>query len=514
MDYLISILIFLPAFAAVLGFVVSKESIRIYGISITFVEFLLSLALWMNFDSLDGGVQFVEITPLISNFTFKINYFVGVDGISLFLIVLTTFMTFISLVGLSITKNLKNLIISVLFLEMTMVGVFVALDAIVFYIFWELSLVPMLYIIGAWGGKRRLYASIKFFLYTFFGSLIMLLGILYIAYLHYQIKGEWSFSITDWHYLVLDFPTQVMLFLAFFIGFAVKVPMFPFHTWLPYAHGEAPTIGSVLLAAVLLKMGTYGFIRVSLPVFPDAAISLITPVAILALIMIVYTAFIAFAQKDMKQVIAYSSISHMGVIVLGTFAMNVEGIGGSIFLMLSHGIVSGALFMLVGVIYDRRGTKLMSEFGGLASKMPMYATIFGIMLMASVGLPLTIGFVGEFLSLIGFFKVSPVMTVIAGSTIILGAVYMLFLYKKSFLCEMTNEKNKSLKDLNKNELYALVPLVVLVVILGVYPKPILEPINRSVSDLVSHMKDKSIKIESREFLDRVNFIEYDVKVRE
>jgi NADH-quinone oxidoreductase subunit M len=230
--------------------------------------------------------------------------------------------------------------------------------------------------------------------------------------------------------------------------------------------------------------------------------------------MIVYTAFIAFAQKDMKQVIAYSSISHMGVIVLGTFAMNVEGIGGSIFLMLSHGIVSGALFMLVGVIYDRRGTKLMSEFGGLASKMPMYATIFGIMLMASVGLPLTIGFVGEFLSLIGFFKVSPVMTVIAGSTIILGAVYMLFLYKKSFLCEMTNEKNKSLKDLNKNELYALVPLVVLVVILGVYPKPILEPINRSVSDLVSHMKDKSIKIESREFLDRVNFIEYDVKVRE
>lgn len=326
----------------------------------------------------------------------------------------------------------------------------------------------------------------------------MLVGMLFMAYLYHSISGVWSFSITDWYALVLPVSYQLWLFLAFFVGFAIKVPMFPFHTWLPYAHGQAPTIGSVILAAVLLKMGTYGFVRFSLPLFPDASVMMTPFVAVLAIIMVIYTAMIAYAQEDMKQVIAYSSVSHMGVIVLGTFAMNAEGISGSVFLMLSHGIVSGALFMLVGVIYDRRHTKLMSEFGGLASVMPKYAVIFGIMLMASVGLPLTIGFVGEFLVLLGFYQVSPIGAILAGTTIILGAVYMLSLYKKSFFGPVTNEANKNLPDLNSREMMSLIPLVAIVIWLGVYPKPVLAPIDNSVKALLSFMEEKAQTPEAKE----------------
>lgn len=490
MEHILSILIFFPAFAAFIGFLVKDDSIRMYGIIVTAIEFILSIFLWSNFDTNIAGMQFTEVIPMIS--AYGVNYFVGIDGISLFLVIMTTFMTMISIIGLTEKRNLKQLIITVLFLEMTMVGVFLALDAIIFYLFWELSLVPMLYIVGAWGGNLRVYAAVKFFLYTFVGSLIMLVGMLYLGYVYFQTTGNWSFSILDWNMMLLPFDMQLWLFVAFFCGFAIKVPMFPFHTWLPYAHGQAPTIGSVILAAVLLKMGTYGFVRFSLPLFPDASVYFTYPMAILALIAIIYTAMVAYAQEDIKQVIAYSSVSHMGVIILGIFALNVEGIGGSIFLMISHGIVSGALFMLVGVIYDRRHTKMIKDFGGLAAVMPKYATIFGIMLMASVGLPLTIGFVGEFLSLLGFFKVSPVLTLIAGLTIILGAVYMLVMYKKSFFGPLTNEKNKNLKDVNGRELAALIPLVALVVILGIYPKPILEPVGKSVSQLVEVMQLKAI----------------------
>ena len=504
MEHILSILIFFPAFAAAIAFVVDKEAIRTYGITVTAIEFLLSCFLWASFDSNVAGMQFGEYIPLISQY--GIAYSLGIDGISLFLIIMTTFMTMISLIGLSETKDLKNLIITVLFLEMTMVGVFLALDAIVFYLFWELSLVPMLYIIGAWGGKLRIYASIKFFLYTFTGSLVMLVGMLYLAYVYNQATGVWSFNILDWNALMLPYDMQMWLFVAFFLGFAIKVPMVPFHTWLPYAHGQAPTIGSVILAAVLLKMGTYGFIRFSLPLFPDASVAMMIPMAILAVIAIIYTAMVAYAQEDMKQVIAYSSVSHMGVIILGIFAINVEGIGGSIFLMISHGIVSGALFMLVGVIYDRRHTEMMSEFGGLASVMPKYATIFGIMLMASVGLPLTIGFVGEFLSLLGFFAVSPVITGIAGTTIILGAVYMLVLYKKSFFGPLTNPLNEKLKDLNARELTALIPLVMLVVYLGLFPNTILKPVDTSVKQLVQVMYLKSTLPQTKAKIASVNTI--------
>jgi len=498
MDNILSILVFFPAIAGLLGFVVNKESARAYGITVAAIEFILSLWLWFSFDASNAGMQFVEMIPLIPDF--GIGYYLGVDGISLFIIIMATLMTLIGMMSMTITENIKNMIITLLFLEMTMVGVFVALDAIIFYVFWELSLVPMLYIIGAWGGPLRIYASIKFFLYTFMGSLIMLVGMLFVAYVYHNLTGVWSFAITDWYTLVLPVNYQLWLFAAFFFGFAIKVPMFPFHTWLPYAHGQAPTIGSVILAAVLLKMGTYGFVRFSLPMFPDASVMMITPIAVISIIMIIYTAMVAYAQKDMKQVIAYSSVSHMGIIMLGIFAMNAEGISGSVFQMLSHGIVSGALFMLVGVIYDRRHTKMMDEFGGLASVMPKYAVIFGIMLMASVGLPLTIGFVGEFLVLLGFYQVSPVMTILAGTSIIIGAIYMLSVYKKSFFGPVTNEANKTLKDLDAKETMSLIPLVLIVIWLGIYPKPVLGPIDTSVKAMLAFMDEKAITDEAKDMI--------------
>ncbi len=500
MSHILSVLIFFPALAGVLGFVVEKKSARAYGIAVASVEFLLAIWLWMAFDSNNAGMQFTEFAPIISQF--GISYNVGVDGISLFIVIMATLITLLGIILLDEEKipNMKNMIVSLLFLEMTMIGVFVTLDAIMFYLYWELSLVPMLYIIGAWGGPTRVYAAVKFFLYTFAGSLIMLVGILAMAFYYQEAAGVWSFNLLDWYQLILPAEMQFWLFLAFFVGFAFKVPMFPFHTWLPHAHGQAPTIGSVILAAVLLKMGTYGFVRFSLPMFPDASVEFIPLIMVLSLIMVVYTAMVAFAQKDMKQVIAYSSVSHMGIIMIGVFAMNAEGLSGSIFLMLSHGIVSGALFMLVGVIYERRGTKIMSEFGGLASVMPVYATIYGVMLMASVGLPLTIGFVGEFLVLLGFYKVSVVGTIIAGSTIIIGSIYMLNLFKKTFFGPLTNEKNKNLKDLNSRELTALLPLVAIVVWLGVYPKPVLGPIDNSVKDLISFMESKAQTQEAKDVI--------------
>jgi NADH-quinone oxidoreductase subunit M len=498
MDNILSILVFFPAIAGLLGFVVDKESARAYGITVAAIEFFLSLWLWFSFDMSNAGMQFVELIPLIPDM--GISYYLGADGISLFIILMTTLMTLIGMASMGETKNIKNMIVTLLFLEMTMVGVFVALDAIIFYLFWELSLVPMLYIIGAWGGPLRIYASIKFFLYTFTGSLIMLVGMLFVAYIYHNLTGVWSFAITDWYALVLPVDYQLWLFAAFFVGFAIKVPMFPFHTWIPYAHGQAPTIGSVILAAVLLKMGTYGFVRFSLPMFPDASVMAITPIAVLSLIMIIYTAMIAYAQKDMKQVIAYSSVSHMGIIMLGLFAMNAEGLSGSVFQMLSHGIVSGALFMLVGMIYERRHTKLLSEFGGLAAVMPKFAIIFGVMLMASVGLPLTFGFVGEFLVLLGFYQVSPMMTILAGTSIILGAVYMLRVMKLAFFGPLDNEENKKLKDLNRRETWSLIPLVAIVIWLGVYPKPVLGPIDNSVKALLTFMDEKAITTEAKDMI--------------
>lgn len=503
MEHFLSLVIFFPAIAAILGFFVDEKSIKAYGISIAFVEFILSLFLWFNFSNFRGDFGFIEFIPFISEF--GINYFIGIDGISLFLIILSTFMTLISLISLTITDKLKNLIISILFLEMTMVGVFAALDAIFFYIFWELSLLPMLYIIGAWGSGRRIYAAVKFFLYTFFGSVFLLFGLIFMCYLYHKSTGAYSFNILEWQILKIPFNIQIWLFLAFSIAFAIKTPLFPFHTWLPYAHGQAPTIGSVLLAAVLLKMGTYGFVRFSLPIFPDASVYFADLMCIIAIIMIIYTSFIAFAQKDIKQVIAYSSIAHMGVIMLGIFSMSVEGVAGSVFLMLSHGIVSGGLFMLVGFIYERKHTKEFSEFGGLAKIMPFYAFAFCLVMLGSIGLPLTIGFIGEFLSLLGIFKVSPLYAFLGGFGIIMGAIYSLNLFKKTFFGKITKEENKNLKDLNKTEILAIVPICILVIILGVYPKPVLKHIDTSSKTVLDLMYVKGEK-DAKKYLGVANSI--------
>lgn len=504
MEHILSLLVFFPLVAGALGLLVNKESIRAYAIGVSAIEFLLSLLVWAAFNTNTTGYQFVEFFPLIPSY--GLSYYLGIDGISLFLVILSTFITMISLIALNEKRDLKNLVLTILFLEMTMVGIFLILDVIWFYAFWELSLVPMLYIIGAWGGEKRLYAAIKFFLYTFAGSILMLIGILYMGFLYQEATGIWSFALPDWYLLQIPFETQLWLFGAFFLAFAIKVPMFPFHTWLPYAHGQAPTIGSMILAAVLLKMGSYGFVRFSLPLFPDASVYFIAPIAILAIVMVIYGAMVAYAQEDMKQVIAYSSISHMGIVVLGTFAMNAEGITGSLFLMLSHGIVSGALFLLVGIIYERRHSKLMRDFGGLAQSMPHFATIYGIMLMASVGLPLTIGFVGEFLSLVGFYRINWVMALLAGTGIILGAVYMLVLYRSSFFGSIVHEENRYLKDLGVRELSALIPLVALVVLLGVYPKPILSTIDMSVKKMIVLIQEKATEPETKALFIKANSI--------
>ncbi len=501
---ILSLIVLFPALAGLLGFLIPNQNAKTYALVATFVEFIISLFLWYGYASADGEFFATEFIPVIPSY--GISYHLSADGISLFLVLLSTFMTFIALVGLSITDRVKHLVIAILFLETTMVGVFLSMDVILFYIFWELSLLPMLYIIGSWGSGRRIYAAVKFFLYTFFGSVFMLVAILAFGYFFYRANGVWSFSLIEWYSLQLPINIQLWLFVGFFLGFAIKVPMFPFHTWLPYAHGQAPTIGSVILAAVLLKMGTYGFVRFSLPLFPDASVYFAKPIAVLAIVMIIYTAMIAFAQKDMKQVIAYSSISHMGVIILGIFALNAEGITGSIFLMLSHGIVSGGLFMLVGVIYERRHTKIIEEFGGLAHIMPRYALIYAIMLMGSIGLPLTIGFVGEFLSLLGFFKTSAIMALFGGTGIILGAIYMLNLYRNSFFGVVDKEENRILKDLNPRELLALIPLVLLTIVLGVYPKPVLKPIDASVKNNVYLMYVKILNKENKQYLLRQNMV--------
>ena len=490
MENILSMLIFFPAAAAIVGFLVEKNSMRQFGVVVTVVEFVLSLLLWYYFDVNYAGMQFVQNIPLISNY--GINYLVGVDGVSLFLVIMITFMTMIALIGLTEKNNVKNLIITMLFLEMTMIGVFTSLDLMLFYVFWELTLIPMFYIIGFWGAEKRFYAAIKYFLYTFTGSLIMLIGILYFAYLYHETTGVWSFSTLDWNNLILPFNIQIWLFLAFLVAFAVKVPMVPFHTWLPLAHGQAPTIGSVMLAAVLLKMETYGFIRFSLPLFPDASVYFTGLMAFLALLAIIYTAMIAYAQEDMKQMIAYSSISHMGVITLGVFALNIEGIAGSVYLMIGHGLVSGALFMCVGVLYDRRKTKMIKEFGGLAHNMPIFALVYGVILMASVGLPLTIGFVGEFLSLLGFYKYSAVLTFIASLTIVLSVIYMLSMYKRTFFGKLVKTENKSMKDIFGRELLALGSLVVLIIALGIYPKLILKPLDPTLINLVNVMDTKAV----------------------
>jgi len=466
------VILFLPGSRA--------KAIKIAANLFTGLELGATLLLLTRFNAASGDMQLVERLPWIK--AIGAQYLLGVDGISLLLVLLTSLLTFVATLSSwqAVRKRLKEYYIFLLLLETGMVGVFLALDLLLFYVFWEVVLVPMYFLIGIWGGERRLYAAIKFFLYTLFGSVAMLVGILVLRS-QYQ-TFDWLAMIAAGS--VLPIVLQGWVFLAFFLGFAIKVPMFPFHTWLPDAHVEAPTAGSVILAGVLLKMGAYGFLRFSMPLLPEAARRYAPAMVTLALVAIVYGALVSLMQKDMKKLIAYSSVSHMGFIMLGLFVMTPMAAKGAVLQMINHGISTGALFLIVGVLYERRHTRLISEFGGLSSRMPAYAAVFLIMTMSSIGLPGLNGFIGEFMILMGTFPVSWLWTAVAATGIILGAGYMLWLYQRVMFGTLTNPANESLKDLTVREFATFLPLVVLAFWIGVFPKPFLAVIDKPVEKII------------------------------
>ncbi len=479
---------------AVLAIPSAREGIiKRFSIGVMLVEFVLSLRLVFA-DYSTAGYRLVEQVTWVESM--GISYKLGVDGLSLWLVLLTTALTPIALYASwgGVTTKIKEYAFSFLLLELGMLGAFIALDLFLFYVFWELMLVPMYLIIGVWGGKDRVYAAVKFFLYTFFGSLLMLVAILYIVATYKEVTGQYTFDLEKLTTLMLPAVPQYLLFSAFALAFAIKVPMFPFHTWLPDAHVEAPTGGSVILAAVLLKLGIYGFIRFAMPLFPIASQFIGPSLAALGVLGIIYGAYAAWVQRDLKKLVAYSSVSHMGFVLLGLFAMNRHGVSGAILQMINHGVSTGALFLLVGVIYDRRHSRMLDDFGGLAKVMPWYATVFVIITMSSIGLPGTNGFVGEFMILGGaFFSRGPlgfgsywfVMTLLAATGVIFAAVYMLHAVLRMFWGKVTHEENQSLPDLNRRETWALIPLVALVFWIGVYPNYFLDKMNPSVDGFIS-----------------------------
>ena len=480
-DYpLLSLVVWLPILGGIAVLLNGDNSnTRPLSLTVALVTLYLSTWLYMGFDISTSDMQFVEYMPWIS--AYGIHYHLGIDGFSMPLIILTAFSTVIVVIaGWEVIQDRPSQYMAA-FLIMTglMIAVFAALDAILFYVFFEAMLIPLFLVIGIWGGPNRVYATIKFFLYTFFGSVFLLIALLY---LHHVSD---SFSILDFHAVTLTLQEQVWLFFAFLIAFAVKVPMWPVHTWLPDAHVEAPTSGSVILAAILLKMAGYGFIRFSLGLFPVASDFFSPLVFSLSIIAIVYTSLVALVQKDMKKLIAYSSVAHMGFVTIGIFAFNSQGIEGSIFQMISHGIVSAALFLCVGVVYDRMHTRQISDYGGVSNVMPNYAIVFMIFILASLGLPGTSGFVGEILVLIGIFKTNYLVAFFAATGVVLSACYSLSLYRRVSFGEITNDKVKVLKDMNYSEFITLMPLLILVILLGVYPNIILDTISTSVENLVS-----------------------------
>ena len=444
------------------------------------VTFFSSIFILMNFDYTDPNFQFIEQHEWILNF---VNYKVGIDGISLSFVLLTTFITPICILATinSVKTRVREFLIALLLMETMMIGVFCSLDLFIFYLFFEAGLIPMFLIIGIWGGERRVYSAFKFFLYTLFGSIFMLVSIIYIYFDTGTLDVEKLLNIQ------INKDYQKYLWLGFFASFAVKTPMWPVHTWLPDAHVEAPTSGSVILAAILLKMAGYGFIRFSLGLFPDASIYFAPLVFVLSIIAIIYTSLVALVQKDMKKLIAYSSVAHMGFVTIGIFVFNKQGIEGSIFQMISHGIISSALFLCVGVIYDRMHTREISKYGGVVNVMPKYAIMFMIFTLGSLGLPGTSGFIGEILVLIGAFKFNYWIAFFAAIGVILSACYSLWLYRRVVFGEITNDQIKSLKDLNKNEYLILTPLLIMILILGFYPALLLDLISSSAEKVSDNM---------------------------
>jgi len=487
MTHYLSLILFTPLIGALLLLLVPKQNepaIRWIANITAFAGFVISVPLWFWYDPQGPQFQFQEHAPWIPSIGAE--YFIGIDGLSTLLILLTTMMGFIAILSSwnAITERVKEYYIFLLVLQSGMLGAFMALDFMLFFLFWEVMLVPMYFLIGIWGSANRLYSAIKFFLYTLVGSVIMLLGILALYFAYHAQTGVYTFDITQWQKFGFDASLQWWVFLAFFCGFAVKVPMFPLHTWLPDAHTDAPTAGSVILAAVMLKMGTYGFLRFSLPILPDGTHAFVPMMVLLSIIGIVYGALVALAQRDWKRLVAYSSVSHMAMVMLGMFALNPVGLTGSIIQQLNHGISTGGLFLLVGVVYERRHTREISEYGGLSKVMPVYAAIFLVMTMSSIGLPTLNGFIGELLILQGVFVANKTWAAFAGSGVVLGAAYMLYLYQRTMFGKVENPKNERLFDLSHREFATFAPLLILAVWMGIYPAPFLRRLESSVQRII------------------------------
>ncbi len=489
-NWVLHALIWLPVLGVGLVLWAEEERAKTVAFWWSMGVFVLSLGLWWAFEPGVAGMQMESSTPWIS--AWGVNYSLGVDGISLFMVMLTTFSTSIAILGSFnyIKDRQRPFYALMLGLEAAVVGVFAATDLFLFYVFFELTLVPMYFIVGVWGGERRIYAAIKFFLYTAFGSLLMLVGILYLFWKAKTLLGFATFSYADLLQVPLTGTEQLWLFAAFALAFSVKVPVFPLHTWLPDAHVEAPTPGSVILAAVLLKMGTYGFLRFLLPLFPLAAQhpTVVTTMMVLAVIGILYTAWVAAVQPDAKKLVAYTSVAHMGFVVLGVFALTVNGLQGGLLVMISHGISTGALFLLLGMLYERRHTRTIADFGGIARVAPWFATAFVITALASIGLPGTSGFIGEFLALLGAFETHPRLAFVATTGVIFAAYYMLPMVQTVFFNKLETDENRDIEDLDRREMAILAPLCALMIVIGWNPTPVLERMEPSVEAILERVE--------------------------
>jgi proton-translocating NADH-quinone oxidoreductase, chain M len=501
---ILSGIVFLPlVFALIIGLWPKETTVRPLALGFALIEFLLSLVMLQRFDPSSAQLQLVEKHMWIERF--GISYFLGIDGISLWLVILTTFLTPIIILASwsSIDKRIKGFHVCMFILQTAMLGTFLSIDAILFYVFWELSLVPMYFMVGIWGGARRIYATVKFFIFTMAGSVLMLVAIIYMMYLTQEATGVMTANLLDFYKLKIPFvggtffSLQTLLFFAFALAFAIKVPVFPLHTWLPDAHVEAPTPGSVILAGVMLKMGTYGFMRWVIPLFPEASEYWAWLFLLIGTVGIIYGALVAMVQPDVKKLVAYSSVSHMGYILLGLFAFNAYGINGGLYQMLNHGISTGALFILIGMIYERTHSREISKYGGLAGVLPIFTIFFFIITLSSIAVPMTNGFVGEFLILLGTFKAAPVFAYFAVSGVVLGAVYMLWMFKRVFFGEkgeLVKDEHHPLHDLTAREIAVLVPMVIMVFWMGLFPNNFLNYSKASVDYLVNNKNAYNLSV--------------------